>query len=396
MNLEIATDQAQRSSTKWTDIGLIGYGSAPYERKPTRTEFAYLAAAARAALGSASVTKNEVDGLSISSTTLAPDNAVTAAEQLGLELGWAHTSTSGGAGGVAAVLAALEAVAAGRAHIVLCLAGAAQDMAFFRERITHFTRSIGDYIVPHGYGGLNGLFGIITRKHMETFGTQRRQLGRIAVDQRRNATNNELALLRAPLTMDEYLNAPLVAEPLRLYDCVMPCSGAEAVLVGPLDRVPKGHRIRVAAGAERHNHPPGEIAPLAGGWEVFRDDLYRNAAAGPPDMDVVQLYDDYPVMVAIQLEDLGFCAKGEAGPFLDAHSLCWDGDLPLNTGGGQLSCGQCGGGGGMIGVVESVRQLRGEASGRQVPAARRSLVSGYGMVSYGHGLSASALVMERS
>ena len=109
----------------------------------------------------------------------------------------------------------------------------------------------------------------------------------------------------------------------------------------------------------------------------------------------MQAYDDYPIMVAIQLEDLGFCAKGEVGPFLDRTRLTFDGDLPLNTGGGQLSCGQTGGGGGMIGLTEAVRQLRGEGGARQVKNASRGLVSGYGMVAYGHGLSASALVLER-
>jgi len=111
-------------------------------------------------------------------------------------------------------------------------------------------------------------------------------------------------------------------------------------------------------------------------------------------MQFVQAYDDYPIMVAIQLEDLGFCAKGEVGKFLTSHRLTFDGDVPLNTGGGQLSCGQTGGGGGMIGLTEAVRQLRGEGGARQVAKASRGLVSGYGMVAYGHGLSSSALVLE--
>ncbi len=175
---------------------------------------------------------------------------------------------------------------------------------------------------------------------------------------------------------------------------MLPCSGAEAVIVGALDRVPKGKGVRVLSGYERHNHPPGEIAPLRGGWEIFRDTLYRDAGYGPGDMDFVQAYDDYPIMVAIQLEDLGFCKKGEVGAFLERHSFAWNGSLPLNTGGGQLSCGQSGAGGGMIGLVEAMRQLRHEAGARQVKSARRGLVSGYGMVGYGHGLSTSGVILE--
>ena len=196
------------------------------------------------------------------------------------------------------------------------------------------------------------------------------------------------------MTREDYLNAPVIADPLVLFDCVLPCSGAEAVLIGPLDRVAKKKRVRVLAGAERHNHPVREVAPLSGGWEVFQGDLYNAAALAPRDMDFVQAYDDYPIMVAIQLEDMGFCEKGEVGSFLAANTMTWDGSFPLNTGGAQLSCGQSGGGGGLIILVEAVRQLRGEAGPRQVKNAARGLVSGYGMVGYGHGLSASAMILE--
>jgi acetyl-CoA acetyltransferase len=376
------------------EIGIIGYGSSAYEKRATRTELSYMAEAARAALASAGLTKSAIDGLSTSSTTLYPDNAVTAAEHLGLSPTWASVSNAGGAGAPVNVLDAARAIEAGRATCVLCLAGAAQDGTHFRGRIGRFTGVTGDYLAPHGFGGMNGLFAIVQRKHMETYGTTRAQLGRIAVDQRANARLNEAALLRGPMTIEDYLAAPVIAEPLGLFDCVMPCSGAEAILVGALDRVPTGKRIRVRAGRERHNHPVGEVSPIRGGWELFRDALYHEAGFGPADVQFVQAYDDYPVMVAIQLEDLGFCRKGEIGPFLAARRMTHDGDFPLNTGGGQLSCGQTGGGGGMIGLTEAARQLRGEAGARQVAGARRGLVSGYGMVAYGHGLSASALLLE--
>ncbi|HZP77795.1 MAG TPA: thiolase family protein [Pseudolabrys sp.] len=376
------------------EVGVIGYGSSAYEKRPTRTELAYLADAARAALTSAGLSHTSVDGLSIASTTLHPDNAVTAAEYLGLTLSWASVSTAGGASAVVNVIDAVRAVENGRANCVLCLAGAAQDGSFFRERIGRFNHAVGDYLAPHGFGGMNGLFGIVQRKHMETYGTMRAQLGRIAVAQRANARANEAALLRDPMRIEDYLNSPIVADPLGLFDCVMPCSGAEAILVGALDRVPAGKRVRVLSSGERHNHPRDEVAPLRGGWELFRDALYAKAGYGPRDMQFVQAYDDYPIMVAIQLEDLGFCRKGEIGGFLEMQDLTYEGALPLNTGGGQLSCGQTGGGGGMIGLTEAVRQLRGEGGARQVKNLKRGLVSGYGMVAYGHGLSASALVLE--
>lgn len=374
--------------------GIIGYGSSRYEKGAPRSELAYFVEAGAAALASAGLGWGVVDGLSISSTTLQPDNAVTTAEQFGLSLGWASVSNAGGAGAVVNVLDAVRAVEAGRATHVLCLAGAAQDSTYFRNRVARFNNAVGDWLAPHGFGGMNGLFGIVQRKHMQTYGTTRAQLGRIAVDQRTNARANDNALLRGPMTIDDYLNAPVIADPLGLFDCVMPCSGAEAILVGPLDRVAEGKRVRLTAARERYNHPVGEPTPLRGGWETFRDALFAEARTEPGGIDLVEAYDDYPIMVAIQLEDLGFCPKGEIGRFLDAHRMTWDGDFPLNTGGGQLSCGQTGGGGGMIGITEAVRQLRGEGGGRQVPKARRGLVSGYGMVAYGHGLAATAMILE--
>jgi acetyl-CoA acetyltransferase len=286
-------------------------------------------------------------------------------------------------------------VEAGVANYAICIGAGAQDIAAFKKRIAQFTAAIVDYLAPHGYGGPPGMHAIIQRKHMERYGTTSAQLGRIAVDQRANASRNEAALLRKPITLDDYLNAKLVAEPLRLYDCVMPCSGAEAVVIGPLDRA-KGKGVRLLSARERHNHPVGEIAPLSGGWETFRDALYEEAGYGPCDMHFMQCYDDFPIMAAIQIEDLGFCAKGAVGRFLDENRFTHDGSFPLDTGGGQLSCGQAGGASGLLGVVEATRQLRGEGGARQVKNASRGIVSGYGMISYGHGLSASAVILEKA
>lgn len=378
------------------NIGIIGYGSAAYDKKPRQTIFGYLGEAARSALASAGIRKDEINGISVDATNLGSDTAVTTAEYFGLSVSWAYKSTAAGAGPLIAVSNAVRAIEAGHADYVLCIGGGAQDISMFKARIAQFTSAIENYLVPHGYGGPPGLFGIIQRKHMETYGTTREQFGRIAVDLRLNAQRNEAALLRGPMTLDDYLNAPLIADPLRLYDCVMPCSGAEAVIIGPLDRVPKGKGVRVLAARERHNHPPGEIVPLSGGWEVFRDALYKEAGYAPADMNFVQLYDDFPIMAAIQLEDLGFCKKGEIGPFLAKNRLTHDGSFPLNTGGGQLSCGQAGGSAGLIGLVEAVRQLRGEGAARQVKTATRGIVSGFGMISYGHGLSSSAMIVEKA
>ncbi len=382
--------------TRFRDIGILGYAESKYEKKTTRTLISMLAEVARGALASAGLAREDVDGIAVCSFMLPPDNAVTLAEQLGIPVSWAYLGTAGGAGPVASVINALHAIEAGQANTVLCLAADNYDIAGHYRLMDFFNKALISYATPNGFGGANGLFGIVQRKHMETYGTRREDLGRIAVGERASAMRNTNALLRAPLTLDDYLGARMIADPLRLYDCVLPCAGADAVVVGALDRAPAGKGIRVLAGYEQHNHPAGEIAPLRGGWELFRDRLWADAGRGPQEMDFVQAYDDYPIMVAIQLEDLGFCRKGEVSAFLAQHSFACDGSFPLNTNGGQLSCGQAGAAGGMIGLVEAVRQLRGEAGPFQVAGARRGLVSGYGMVGYGHGLSSSSVVVERA
>jgi acetyl-CoA acetyltransferase len=377
------------------DIGIIGYGSAQYDKKPRQTLFGYLAEAGRAALSSAGLTVQDIDGLAVDATDT-PDSPVTTAEHFGLSISWAHAGSTAGTSGLLSVASAIRAVEAGLARNVLCVAGGAQDLASFHRRMSRFTSAISNYLLPAAHGGMPSLFAIIQRKHMETYGTTRAQLGRVAVDERANAQRNEAALLRGPMTLDDYLNAPMIADPIGKLDCVMPCSGAEAIVVGPLDRVERGKGVRLLASRERHNHPPREIAPLVGGWEVFRDELYAEAGYGPGDMQFVQLYDDFPIMAAICIEDMGFCPKGEIGPFLERNRLTHDGSFPVNTGGGQLSCGQAGGSAGIISMVEATRQLRGEGGQRQVHGAERGLVCGYGSLSYGHGLSAAAAVVERA
>jgi acetyl-CoA acetyltransferase len=376
------------------DLGIIGYGSSIYEKEPTHSEFGYLWNAAAAALASAGIRPSQVDGLAISSTTLGGDNAVTAAEHFGLNLRWACGSIAGGAGSLVNLMRAVEAVRLGNANAVLCLAGGRQSRLFFHDRVAAFNEAVGTYLAPQGVGGMNGLFALIQKKHMNVYGTDELDLARIPLAQRENAARNSRALFREPLTMAQYLDAPLIADPLRLYDCVLPCSGAEAVVIARAGATGAMKLVRVLATGEAFNYPAETRVPVNGGWEIFRDRFYEAAGYGPNEADFFQCYDDYPIMVAIQIEDMGFCKKGRVGDFLRGHDLRWCGDFPLNTSGGQLSCGQAGGAGGMLALTEAVQQLFGEAGERQVAGARRGVVSGYGMVAYGHGLAASGLYLE--
>src|SRR5690606_31956319 len=186
--------------------------------------------------------------------------------------------------------------------------------------------------------------------------------------------------------LEDYLAAPVVAAPLHRLDCVPVVSGADALVVRA-----SGSGVRVRALRAFHNHDGQEGDGLSTGIANLAPDLWRDAGAGPEDMDVISVYDDYPAMAFAQLADLGF-TNGDLPGFV--RRRIEEEQLPLNTSGGQLSAGQAGAAGGMIGLVEAVRQLRAEAGERQVAGARLAVVTGYGMVLYRYGACANAVVLE--
>ncbi len=376
---------------------VVSYGSSPYEKREPHELLWHLWQAARACLDRAGVEKDELDGLTLASFSYPPGNVVTLGEHFGLRLRWAEQGVFGGASGVVAVGHAADAIRAGRARAVLCLAGDVFTVATHDAMLESFTPAMRDYLAPAGFGGANGIFSLVQRRHSELYGTTREQLGKIAVTLREHALLNPNALFKEPLTLEEYLDARPIAEPLHLFDCVMPCSGAEAVLVVDEELAGRTGRpaIEVAAMRELHNAHPGLPLSLPAGFEVYADELFEAAGVTRADVDLVELYDDYTIMVAVQLESYGFCPIGGAGAFLDGTDISIRGELPLNTGGGQLSCGQSGAGGGMIAVTEAVQQLQHEAGARQVQGAEVGLVSGFGLVSYGKGLCTAGAILRR-
>ncbi len=204
--------------------------------------------------------------------------------------------------------------------------------------------------------------------------------------------------MKKPLTLEQYLQARVITDPIHLFDCVMPCAGADAFLVMTEDRARQLQLpwVRVLGTIERHNAFPDDPIQYRGGWAMDIDDLYGQAGVAPADVDFLQAYDDYPVINFMQIEDLGFCAKGEAPEFVRQHQFTIDGDFPFNTNGGQLSVGQAGAAGGYLGMVEALRQLTDSAGGTQVAKARVGAVSGFGMINYDRGLCTGAALLARS
>lgn len=374
---------------------VVGAGEAPYLRHPGDevTTHGLLAVAARAALDSAGLAPSDIDGLGVASFSLAPDHAIDLAVRLGLRLRWLMDGATGGASAVDMLQHARRAVEAGDARTILLVAGDRLDPPSFVRLVDEYNVFTRELLAPIPMGGPNALFALVTQRHMRTHGLAREHYGAVVMSQRAWAAQNPGAAYREPLTMSEYLGAPMVAEPLTIYDCVPVVAGADAVVVA-LAGTSQRPGVRIRALAASHNTDAHEGDGLATGLREVAGQLWENAGLGPGDVDVVCVYDDYPVMALVQLEDLGFAAGGDILRFV-AEQIATR-SLPVNTSGGQLSAGQAGAAGGMHGLVEVVTQLRGEAGARQVEGARIGLVSGYGMVAYRHGASAGAAVLERA
>ena len=222
--------------------------------------------------------------------------------------------------------------------------------------------------------------------------------GKLCVAQRDNALRLPSALFRKRLTLADYLNARPIADPLKLFDCVMPCAGAEGFLVMREDHAKKVGIpfARILGTIERHNAFAADPIQFRGGWAVDQDHLYAQAGFGPPDIDLLEVYDDYPVINCLQFEGLGFCREGDAPAFIRKHSFTIGGSRPFNTSGGQLSVGQAGAAGGFLGLVQALRQVTGQAMKTQVANARHALVSGFGMINYDRGICTGAAILGRA
>ncbi len=343
-------------------------------------------------LAQSGLQKDDVDGLAVSSFSLDPDPAIALSRSLGLSLRWFQDVNLGGASGGIALNRAARAVAAGDADIVACIAADNNLETGFQDLVRDFSVASRDGVYPYGAGGPTSVFALLTKQYMQETGATREDFAALCAGQRENAKTVPHAVFNEPLSPEEYLASRMIAEPLCLYDCVMPVSGAEAFLVMSEERAQALglSYARVLSSIEAHNTHGDEASPLSGGWATGRDRLFANAGLGPDDIDIIQTYDDYPAVSILQLEELGFLPSGKGASQL-ATSTHWQ--QKHNTSGGQLSCGQAGAAGGYLGLVEAIRQLTGQAGAWQRANVRHALVSGYGMVVYDRCLATCATIL---
>lgn len=356
-----------------------------------------MTAVARDALLDAGLTPPEVDGLLVAPTfSGAPlTGASMVADVLGIRPSYCDLVDLGGATAAGMVWRAAAAIAAGAGRAVLCVLAEAPNapvVAGDRSgplRGTWPALPLAQWDRPFGPMGVNSGYALAAARHAHEYGTTDLQRARVAVDQRTNACANPASLFFGrPITTDDVLASPLVSDPLRLLEIVMPCVGATAFVVAAPDVARSLARdagrpvVALRGFGEQVTHSALTSLPDLTRTGIVESAGRAFAAAGmtPADVDLVSVYDCYTITVVLTLEDAGFCAKGDGGPFVADHDLTFRGDLPCNTHGGQLSYGQAGLAGGASHVTEAVVQLRGEAGDRQVADCGVAFVNGNGGV----------------
>ncbi|WP_246398638.1 thiolase family protein [Mycobacterium vicinigordonae] len=365
-----------------TGAVISGIGQSEIGRRLGRSGLSLTVQAALEALADAGLDRRDIDGLSTWPGGSGPAPGFTGAgvwdtkDALGLNLEW-FSGGSETAGQLGAVINAVAAVRAGLATHVLCFRTVWESTAQTTDRRASVIGSGGgrvegshQWMVPFGAVSAANWAGLLATRYFHQFGTTREQVAGLAITLRANAKLNPKAVLRDPMSVDDYLNARMISDPLCLFDCDIPIDGSTAVIVSRADTAADlaGQVIQIeAVGAALHGRPY---------WDQYEDlasmaahdaaaALWRNTSLTSGDVDIAQLYDGFSILTLIWLEALGLCGKGEAGSFVSGGDhISRSGDLPLNTGGGQLSAGRLHGFGHLY---EACVQLRGRGADRQVP-----------------------------
>lgn len=370
---------------------IVGLGLTPQGRVFDHGYVGFAIRAVELALADAGLPKQALDGLLVN-PGLSWSNPAMASSTLQQALGLQDLRLSasmnlGGATACAMIQHACLAIDAGLATTVACVFSDAPIKAprpgGVARRSTSYTMARG-WDAAFGYFGVNPRYAMIAKRHMHVYGTTQDQLGLVATSQRDWACSNPDAEMRTrPLGLEDYHASRWIVEPFHVHDCCLVSNGGACVIVTELARARALRRPPVPVMGYGQGHPGTDpIETLSTGATLAGPTAFAMAKLSPRDIDLAQLYDCYTFTVLITLEDYGFCAKGEAGRFVESGATARGGALPVNTGGGQLSSFYMWG---MTPVVEAVTQLRGDGGGRQVQGADVALVSGNGGILATHG-----------
>ena len=350
----------------------------------------------REALEDAGLSIGDVDGIAVSTASGSFSPSMELAQYLGVTPRWTDSTTTGGSSFEIHVEHAAAAIALGLCDVAVSVYSSTprsdrrRGTGGFRSRAGMPVGPVAEWELPFGLRMPMGGYALAASRHMAEFGTTSEQLAEIAVSTREWALRNPRAYHHdsGAITVEDVLASPVEASPLRKLDCCLVTDGAGAVVLARADRARDLRKppVAVLGAGTSHTHAMisamPELTRTAGA--VSGPQAFSLAGCGPGDVDVAELYDSFTITVLLALEDLGFCAKGEGGAFVEGGRLGPDGDLPANTNGGGLGYTHPGMYG-MFLLVEAVRQLRGEAEDRQVRRRRGGRGEGLPEVAVAHG-----------
>ena len=364
---------------------IAGIGETTYSRNSRMSDLALLLQASVRAIEDAGIGPKNIDGIITGYGSLPAEAFMSNFGSQDIK--YAVAIRMGGASAVASLQSAALAIAAGIATNVLCVAGwngcSGARIATRAQNESELPISeVSNFEMPYGVLVPAQWYAPMARRHMHEYGTTSRQFGAVAVAMRKHAQLNKNAMMRGkPITIEDHQKSRMIADPFRLLDCCLESDGAAAVVVTPAKRARDGKKrpVYIMGVAEGHPDFPDQITtrPILTelGIKKAAPGAFAMADISPRDIDVAEIYDCFTYTVICQLEDIGFCRKGEGGCFVEGGRIELGGELPVNTHGGLLSQAHVLG---MNHVVEAVKQLRGSAGEAQVKDAEIALVTGYG------------------
>jgi acetyl-CoA acetyltransferase len=363
---------------------VTGVGETVYMRGSTKTAFELQIESSLKAISDAGLSPKDIDG--IIPIGLISGTADDFIDNFGLpDLRFSAVVPHGGASPAMALQCAAAAVASGACNHVLITFGrnvsAAANKAGARIHNMPQFHFVTEFEYAMGAIAPAQLYAPMARRHMELYGTTIEQFGEVAVACREHALLNDNAVMKKPITLEDHRNSRMIADPFRLLDCSLESDGGAAVVISATERAGdlRHRKVYISGVAEGHPDSPGAITQRPDmtslGIAKAAPRAFQMAGVTPADIDVAEIYDCFTYAVIRQLEDMGFCAKGEGGPFVQGGRLKLGGALPTNTHGGLLSQAHVWG---LNHIVELVRQLRGDAGLAQVKDAEVGLVTGYG------------------
>ncbi len=361
-------------------VAIVGVGVTDQGKLPGSTALGLGLEALSLALADAALEKDRVDGVLTMPGTTSPEQGqhyLRLCEAAGIDPAYTGSLQMGGATAIALVEMGALAIAAGMANYVACVFG---DSAKTGGSRFGTVKGGDDPWSIWGMMSATANTAMTARRHMAVYGTEERHLAQVAINCRDHAMLNPAAVMREPITERDHSESPLIVDPLHLLDCCLISDGGVCLILGPAEEASALRQRPALIGGMGQAHTMRNLGS-PDWWYLPHQraavaDAFALAGTTPQDMDFAQLYDNYTISVLLWLEHAGFCDRGDGGPFVEGGRLALDGELPTNTGGGNLSGS---GSQGWLLLAEAVWQLRGQGGERQVDGAEVGLVTGRGM-----------------